>query len=122
MQVHSQLAEWSQDLHQLKSIMDTLEEEDQLLTQSIVSDAKEANGSNSAESSGAASGGKSMRDLTASVSKKTEDALSVSSQTPQDGLELLEGIAHLSQQMVEEAKEDVELFNRAGNSANAPNK
>ncbi|KAL0029211.1 hypothetical protein WJX79_003564 [Trebouxia sp. C0005] len=27
--VHTQLTEWSQDLHQLKSIMDTLEEEDQ---------------------------------------------------------------------------------------------
>ena len=120
MQVHSQLVEWSQDLHQLKSIMDTLEEEDQLLSQSFDSDLKEPHGSNGAESSSAASQGKSMRDLTASVSKRTEDALSVSSQTPQDGLELLEGIAHLSQQMVEEAKEDVELFSRAGSSANGP--
>ena len=104
MQVHSHLVEWSHDLHQLKSIIDTLEEEDRLLDQPSFSPSGQCT----------ADGGRDLRELTAHVTHHTESALSASSQAPQDGMELLEGIANLSKQMVGEAQEDVELFHRAG--------
>lgn len=113
-QVHSHLVEWSQDLHQLKSIMDTLEEEDRLMDQAYISRNHQSHGSNGTQTNGAVNGGKDLRELTANVAHQTQSALSASTQTPQDGMELLEGIANLSKQMVGEAKEDVELFNRAG--------
>ena len=113
MQVHLHLVEWSQDLHQLKSIMDTLEEEEQLMAQSLSALAPEPHSSTAVQGNGAASENKTLQDLTAQISEKTENALSASTQTPSDGLELLEGIAELSKQMVGEAKEDVALFNRA---------
>jgi len=106
-QVHNQLTEWSQDLHQLKSIMDTLEEEDQVISQSQRS-------GHSQPSSGNAGGTKGLRELTTQVKEKTDTALSAANHSPQDGMTLLEGIAELSKQMVGEAQEDAELFNRAG--------
>ena len=109
LQVHSHLVEWSQDLHQLKSIMDTLEEEDKLLDQAYVP-------ISGTQKDSTANNGKDLRALTAHVTHHTESALSASTQAPQDGMELLEGIANLSKQMVGEAKEDVELFDRAGGS------
>lgn len=115
-QVHSHLVEWSQDLHQLKSIMDTLEEEDRLLDRAYISPSHQSRGLNGTQSNSSANGGKYLRDLTAHVTHHTESALSASSQAPQDGMELLEGIANLSKQMVGEAQEDVELFNRASES------
>ena len=118
MQVHSHLVEWSQDLHQLKSIMDTLEEEDRLLDQAYISPGQQSHGSNGTQPNSTANGGKDLRELTAHVTHHTESALSASSQAPQDGMELLEGLANLSKQMVGEAKEDVELFNRASESVN----
>jgi len=48
------------------------------------------------------------------VKEKTDTALSATNHSPQDGMALLEGIAELSKQMVGEAQEDAELFNRAG--------
>ena len=116
MQVHSHLVEWSQDLHQLKSVMDTLEEEDRLLDQAYISPSHQSHGSNGTQSNSTANDGKNFRDLTAHVAHHTENALSASSQAPQDGMQLLEGIANLSKQMVGEAQEDVELFDRASKS------
>jgi hypothetical protein len=103
--VHNQLTEWSQDLHQLKSIMDTLEEEDQVISQPS---------SSNAETKGNAGSTKGLRELTTQVKEKTDTALSATNHSPQDGMALLEGIAELSKQMVGEAQEDAELFNRAG--------
>ncbi len=116
--MHTQLTEWSQDLHQLKSIMDTLEEGDQLIDQPLLSGGRQPSSAQSSESNGSADAGKGLRELTAEVSEKTDAALSATGQTPQDGMALLEGIANLSKQMVGEAQEDVELFHRAGRGAN----
>lgn len=118
-QVQSHLVEWSQDLHQLKSIMDTLEEEDRLLDQAYSSPTHQSRGSNGTQSNSTTTGGRDLRELTAHVNLQTEIALSATSQAPQEGMELLEGIANLSKQMVGEAKEDVELFNRANKSVGA---
>ncbi|KAL3141254.1 hypothetical protein ABBQ38_003594 [Trebouxia sp. C0009 RCD-2024] len=114
--VHTHLVEWSQELHQLKSIMDTLEEEDMLLDQAGTSTNRQVPGVNSTQTNSTAKDGSGLRALTAQVSHQTESAISASTQAPQDGMELLEGIANLSTQMVGEAKEDVELFNRASGS------
>ena len=100
----------------MKSIMDTLEEEDRLLDEAYISPSHQSHGSNATQSNSPANGGKGLRELTAHVTHHTESALSASSQAPQDGLELLEGIANLSKQMVGEAQADVELFNRASES------
>lgn len=112
--MHAHLVEWSQDLHQLKSIMDTLEEEDRLTDQAYISHNHQSYGSNGTQTNNTANGGKDLHELTANVAHQTQSALSASTQTPQDGMELLEGIASLSKQMVGEAKEDVKLFKRAG--------
>ncbi len=87
--------------------MDTLEEEDQVINQSQQS-------GHSQPSSGSAGGTKGLRELTTQVKEKTDTALSAANQNPQDGMALLKGIAELSKQMVGEAQEDAELFNRAG--------
>jgi len=113
-QVHNQLTEWSQDLHQLKSIMDTLEEEDQVISQSQRSGHSQPSSGDASETKGDAGGTKTLRELTTQVKEKTDTALSAANQSPQDGMALLEGIAELSKQMVGEAQEDAELFNRAG--------
>jgi len=113
-QVHNQLTEWSQDLHQLKSIMDTLEEEDQVISQSQRSGHSQPSSGEASETKGNAGGTKTLRELTTQVKEKTDTALSAANQSPQDGMALLEGIAELSKQMVGEAQEDAELFNRAG--------
>lgn len=113
--VHTQLTEWSQDLHQLKSIMDTLEEEDeQLLSKASLATPYQPKPLSNAQGNGRQEPGQSLRDLTADVQSKTDAALSATKQTPSDSFELLEGIAQLSKQMVAEAKEDIELFQRAG--------
>lgn len=112
--VHNQLTEWSQDLHQLKSIMDTLEEEDQVISQPQVPGHSQPSSGNSAETRGNAGGTKGFRELTTQVKEKTDTALLATNHSPQDGMALLEGIAELSKQMVDEAQGDIELFNRAG--------
>lgn len=94
--------------------MDTLEEEDQLLDQQLLSTTSRSGPAHRSTDSQMADAGKGLRALTAEVSEKAETALSATNQKPQDGMALLEGIAHLSKQMVGEAQEDVELFNRAG--------
>lgn len=112
--VHNQLTEWSQDLHQLKSIMDTLEEEDQVISQSQLSGHSQPSSGNAAETKGNAGSARGLRELTQQVKEKTDTALSAANQSPQDGMALLEGIAELSTKMVGEAQQDAELFNRAG--------
>lgn len=116
MQVHSHLVEWSQELHQLKSIMDTLEDEDMLLDQAGVSTHHHICGVNGTPTNSTVKDDSGLRALTDQVTHQTDSAISASTQDPQDGMELLEGIASLSKQMVGEAKEDVELFNRASGS------
>ncbi len=100
-------------MHQLKSIMDTLEEEDQVISQSQLSGHSQPSSGN-AETKGNAGSTKGLRELTTQVKEKTDTALSATNHSPQDGMALLEGIAELSKQMVGEAQEDAELFNRAG--------
>ncbi|DBB01048.1 TPA: hypothetical protein ACH3X1_000948 [Trebouxia sp. C0004] len=112
--VHNQLTEWSQDLHQLKSIMDTLEEEDQVISQSQLTGHSQPTSGDASEIKGHAGSTKGLRELTTQVKEKTDTALSATNHRPQDGIVLLEGIAELSKQMVGEAQEDAELFNRAG--------
>ena len=112
-QVHTHLTEWSQDLHQLKSIMDTLEEEDELLNQPLLAAPYKPKAAGNAQGNGTQEPDQSLLKLTTDVQDKTEAALSASKQTPKDSFDLLEGIAQLSKQMVGEAKEDVELFQRA---------
>ena len=58
----------------------------------------------------------SLQGMAAELNQKTEAALA-GSQDPQDSMTLLEDIASLSKQMVGEAKEDVELFNRASSTS-----
>lgn len=107
MQIHSQIAQWSQDLFQLKSIMDTLEEEEQLDTyQPMLSSGTQA------QTTDSQSGPNNLLSVTAELNEKTEAVLA-SSEGPKDGLSLLEDIATLSKQMVGEAQEDKELFKRA---------
>ena len=88
--------------------MDTLEEEDELINQPLLS------GPSQPSANGSANASKDLHELATDISQKTEIALSAVKQSPQDGLALLEGIAKLSKQMVGEAQEDVELFSRAG--------
>lgn len=94
--------------------MDSLEEEDRLMDQAYISRNHQSPGSSGTQTNSTVNGGKDLRELTANVADQTKSALSASTQTPQDGMELLEGIANLSKQMVGEAKEDVKLFTRAG--------
>lgn len=94
--------------------MDTLEEEDQVITQSQLSGHSQPSSSDASDSKGSAGSARGLRELTTQVKEKTDTALSAANQSPQDGMALLEGIAELSKQMVGEAQEDAELFNRAG--------
>ena len=94
--------------------MDTLEEEDQVISQSKLSGHSPPSSGNAAETKGNAGSARGLRELTTQVKEKTDTALSAANQSPQDGMALLEGIAELSKQMVGEAQEDAELFNRAG--------
>ena len=93
--------------------MDTLEEEDQILSQPQLSGTSQLSSGHVSDTNGDAAGGKGLRELTAEVKEKTDTALSATNQSPQDGMALLEGIAELSKQMVGEAQEDVGLFKRA---------
>ena len=96
--------------------MDTLEEEDMLLDQAGTSTSRQIPGVNSTQTNSTAKDGSGLRELTAQVTHQTDSAILASTQAPQDGMELLEGIANLSKQMVGEAKEDIELFNRASSN------
>lgn len=109
-QVHSQIAQWSQDLFQLKSIMETLEEEEELdAYEPMLTSGNQPDATARAEDQ---PGQGSLQSVTAELNQKTEAALA-GSQGPKDGISLLEDIASLSKQMVGEAQEDVELFKRA---------
>ena len=110
MQIHSQIAQWSQDLFQLKSIMETLEEEEELdAYEPMLASGTQPDAAATADDQPAQG---TLQSVTAELNQKTEAALA-SSQGPKDGLSLLEDIASLSKQMVGEAQEDVELFKRA---------
>ena len=114
MQIHSQIAQWSQDLFQLKSIMDTLEEEEQLDSyEPMLASGAQADATTSSADSSVQSG---LLSKTAELNEKTEAALA-NTKGPKDGLALLEDIASLSKQMVGEAQEDVELFKKASSTS-----